>query len=1297
MKKTILLNIFILLGFVLSAQTLPDNWTGDSGIDTYQETTIVNTGLSSCRVDVKTASQASCDLTNDIIIPVTVGDTYTYTFWAYTSQYVRLRGILEWEGAALTYLGYIGPETGGWLEFTASGTVPTGATGVKLRLRAYDVAGFTAPETQYVDDFAFESPTGTVLTVVNGDMESWPTTVPPTKLVVTSVNGGSPPNINTAFDVEVQAQDDTNTPQSVSSNVDVTLTLATGTGILSGTLTGTILAGTNTVTISGALYDVAEAGVSITASDDAAGLTAGTSAPFEVLSGPVVISTLAELRAGTLGYEYTVTGEVVLTFQQSFRNQKYIQDATAAILIDDNGGIITSTYAIGNGITGITGTLGEYENMMQFVPSSDPGAATSSGNVITPEVISLNDLTTNFENYESELVRVNGVSFADAGLLFANGTEYVISDASKAAAVFRTTFYYVDYIGDPIPATVDMIGLPNARTEGNFITSRSSADLIAAGPNVMVKAYCTSFDALDVFYAQPLSSVDPFDYQLTGSITITFSTAVIDGTDPTLVHLGGVSSNMIGDITLDNIYDDGIGTAYDFYAGIMPIYYTNTNNPGGTMSDDIYATFFGIVSANDGYNNVWVSDATGAYNGVLVFDYDFDNLVAVGDEIIFSGTRTVYSNLSEIKNATFINISSSGNTPYGPAVIDGSDIDETLLPDTNPGESWEGQLVKIENFTVESFDAANFNYRCSWTNGGPTYYFQIGDNVNFEFGTITLTVGSSYLSITGVVDWDYTNSFYRVNPRTQVDVEASPTNPPTQLAIVSVNGGVNPYADANFDVHVQAQDAGGVPAIVTGDVNFTFSTNDPLNVDFTALSTLTGTILMGTSEIIVTGVQMAPAGTGVSITANDDNPFGLADGTSGLFDVIELTLPDIIITEIMQNPDSASDSYGEWFEVYNNSGSDVDMIGYVIADDGTNSHIIASSLIVPANGFAVLGINDDPLLNGGYTCDYVYSGFFLANGDDEVVIYLPDGVTEVDRVNYDGGAVWPDPHGASMAFTGFPGEDNNDGTTWTWTVFRESTFLAGPQDKGSPGTNGYSQILTGGFKLDLTLFLEGAFNSSNDSMINGLRAAGVMPFDQPFNPGLPYYGNNTPAWLYGGTEDLVHVQYYAIDWLLIELRDASTAAGATPGTVVAQYPAFVMDDGTVVSMNGTHALNINQTFTNDMYVVVWHRNHLSIMNPTGLTPVDGTTVSYDFSSGEGQVYGAAAGHKMLKAGIWGMFSGDSNGDQVINATDKTAAWDTEAGEAGYKGYDLNLDGEVNNIDKNDFWVPNESASSQVPN
>ena len=48
------------------------------------------------------------------------------------------------------------------------------------------------------------------------------------------------------------------------------------------------------------------------------------------------VATIAELRALEVGTDATLTGEAVLTFQQSFRNQKFIEDATAGILIDDN-------------------------------------------------------------------------------------------------------------------------------------------------------------------------------------------------------------------------------------------------------------------------------------------------------------------------------------------------------------------------------------------------------------------------------------------------------------------------------------------------------------------------------------------------------------------------------------------------------------------------------------------------------------------------------------------------------------------------------------------------------------------------------------------------------------------------------------------------------------------------------------------------------------------------------------------------------------------------------------------------
>ncbi len=143
---------------------------------------------------------------------------------------------------------------------------------------------------------------------------------------------------------------------------------------------------------------------------------------------------------------------------------------------------------------------------------------------------------------------------------------------------------------------------------------------------------------------------------VTGTETITFSGATIDGTNARLVHLTDASANIDGDVTVDNIADAGNVTDFDFYAGIMPVAYVNALNPDGTMDNNNIATFQGIVSANDAYNNVWFSDAEGAYNGTLIYDYDFDDLVAVGDEILFYANRDVYSNLSELKSPVLISI-----------------------------------------------------------------------------------------------------------------------------------------------------------------------------------------------------------------------------------------------------------------------------------------------------------------------------------------------------------------------------------------------------------------------------------------------------------------------------------------------------------------------------------------------------------------------------------------------------------------------------------------------------------------
>ncbi len=78
-------------------------------------------------------------------------------------------------------------------------------------------------------------------------------------------------------------------------------------------------------------------------------------------------------------------------------------------------------------------------------------------------------------------------------------------------------------------------------------------------------------------------------------------------------------------------------------------------------------------------------------------------------------------------------------------------------------------------------------------------------------------------------------------------------------------------------------------------------------------------------------------------------------------------------------------------------------------------------------------------------------------------------------------------------------------------------------------TEDYNVFIQGAnITVDITAFLEGPYNGT--IMTQGL--TGLVPLNQPYN---------TAPWNYTGTESVVSVPALAIDWVLIELRDATSA------------------------------------------------------------------------------------------------------------------------------------------------------------
>lgn len=104
----------------------------------------------------------------------------------------------------------------------------------------------------------------------------------PTKFAITSITPTTPSS-NTGFSALVQAVDGTGSPRIVAATTTFSLSVFTGTGTLSGTITGTILAGNSNVNVTGVIYSIAENNVRIAATRTSGELlTQGVSGFFNV-------------------------------------------------------------------------------------------------------------------------------------------------------------------------------------------------------------------------------------------------------------------------------------------------------------------------------------------------------------------------------------------------------------------------------------------------------------------------------------------------------------------------------------------------------------------------------------------------------------------------------------------------------------------------------------------------------------------------------------------------------------------------------------------------------------------------------------------------------------------------------------------------------------------------------------------------------------------------------------------------------------------------------------------------------
>lgn len=192
------------------------------------------------------------------------------------------------------------------------------------------------------------------------------------------------------------------------------------------------------------------------------------------------------------------------------------------------------------------------------------------------------------------------------------------------------------------------------------------------------------------------------------------------------------------------------------------------------------------------------------------------------------------------------------------------------------------------------------------------------------------------------------------------------------------------------------------------------------------------------------------------------------------------------------------------------------------------------------------------------------------------------------------------------------------------------------------------------------VFMQGTY--SDGQMNSTLNDLSQLPMQQPYN---------ISPWNYNGYESVTTVPLGVVDWVLVELRNDTSAASS-----VFKRAAFITADGYIVDLDGTSPVVFNGISSSNYYIVLRHRNHLSIMSANKIL-LSGTSSLYDFTQSKASAYGndlAALGNNK-----YGMYAGDGDANGSVNILDYSSVGNNLF-QAGYKMGDLDMNGIINILD-----------------
>lgn len=384
---------------------------------------------------------------------------------------------------------------------------------------------------------------------------------------------------------------------------------------------------------------------------------------------PFFASAQADIAAARqLGVGATVTVSGIVTNGSELGVIRYLQDNTAGLAAYDTQ---LAGLTRGDSVT-ITGVLTDYNGLLEIQPVS-AFVVHSSGNIVpSPQIIVPAQMG---ETNEGQLVRLNNVSFQNAGQAITGNTSYLLNAGAATFLIYIRTGSPM--IGQVLPVgNIDLIGLSSQYITDYQIIPRDYNDFIIP-PTIQIISPIT------------VSNIVTDGFKLSWLTDSLGSSQVRYGRTPNLElgYASGTANTTIHDVTLT-----GLNPADIIYAKCFSV----QGNDTAFSTKGIYCTKSLSTGTITTYFNLSVDNSVAInQNATQLFEAIDDTLIAYIDRATQSLDITIYDfNLTNISN-----ISNAINAAYNRGV-EVRVISDGSLAATNTGiTAINNSIIKIPSPT----------------------------------------------------------------------------------------------------------------------------------------------------------------------------------------------------------------------------------------------------------------------------------------------------------------------------------------------------------------------------------------------------------------------------------------------------------------------------------------------------------------------------------------------------------------------------------------------------------------------